>query len=260
MSSAIKIKIYPWSNEVFIRTGGLDFEKGEIVIIKTEQGVEAVPVAEVVEGENIELDNSIYLLRKANSEDLRKIEELRKKIPESERYCKKMIEKHKLPMKLVETFFSFDGGRITFSFVADGRVNFRELVKDLTRHFQKSIRLQQVGMRDEARREGGFGPCGRPLCCITHLKKLGNISTDFARDQQIAHRGSERLSGVCGKLLCCLAFEEDFYKEMGKKFPPLESEVRTKKGKGKVVSWNILKNSYKVELADGSVIEVSLNK
>jgi len=258
--SAIKIKVYPWSEVITLKSGGVKLKKGDMVIIKTDQGLENAPVLESFKAEDITEEKEVSFVRKAEPGDLEKIEKYNDKSEEAIEYCKKMVDKHELPMKLLNSFFSFDGGRLTFTFIADGRVDFRELVKDLTRHFQKSIRLQQVGTRDEVKQEGGFGPCGRKLCCMTHLKKLGNITTDLARDQQIAHRGSDRLSGVCGKLFCCLAYEEDYYCKMAKKFPPIESEVKTKQGKGKVISWNIIMKTYKVKLKDGTVIEMKLDK
>lgn len=258
---AIKVKIFPWSEWLILNSGGIDFLAGDYAIIKTESGTEAVKIESVSENDVFdEGEGELKVVRKATGEDLKRIKEFEENSAAADKFCREKIKKHNLPMKLIDTHFSFDGGRITFSFVADGRVDFRGLVKDLTRHFQKSVRLQQVGMRDEARREGGIGPCGRTLCCINYLKKLGNVTTDLARDQQIAHRGSERLSGVCGRLMCCLAYEEDYYKEMIRKFPPLESEVKIKKTRGRVVSWNILKKTYRVELENGTMVEKSINE
>ncbi|MDZ7798508.1 MAG: regulatory iron-sulfur-containing complex subunit RicT [Patescibacteria group bacterium] len=258
--SAIKIRVHPWSDIIVVKSGGAKLKKGDVVIVKTDQGIENTSVLESFKTEEIVKEKEVSFIRKAQPDDLEKIKKYKNQAKEAVEYCKKMVDKHNLPMKLLNSFFSFDGGRLTFTFIADGRVDFRDLVKDLTRNFQKSIRLQQVGTRDEVKQEGGFGPCGRKLCCMTHLKKLGNISTDLARDQQIAHRGSDRLSGVCGKLFCCLAYEEDYYREMAKKFPSLESKIKTKQGRGKVISWNIIMKTYKVRLEDGTIIEMKLNK
>ena len=139
-------------------------------------------------------------------------------------------------MKLVDCGFSFDDTRLTFAFTSDTRVDFRELVKDLTRQFQKKIRLQQIGIRDTLKQVGGIGPCGRNLCCHRFLDDLGNISTDLARDQQIEQRGSDRLSGTCGRLKCCLAYEAEGYKDTAQ-------------------NWNILKHSVDVRIDDETVIE-----
>jgi len=133
------------------------------------------------------------------------------------------------------------------------------LVKELARTFQKSIRLQQVGIRDEARRLGGFGPCGRELCCKKFLTNLSSVSTDLARIQHVHSRGSERISGACGRLMCCLAYEADFYQEAVKRFPALESKVKTKQGNGVVVSYNALKKTVNVEI-DKNIIEIPLKE
>jgi len=153
-------------------------------------------------------------------------------------------------MKLIDCYCSFDSNRLTFSFIADGRVDFRNLVKELTKQFKKTIRLQQLGVRDEAKLTGDIGSCGRGLCCQGHLKELGNVSTEYAKDQMIAHRGSDRLSGQCGRLKCCLAYEEDFYKEELKDYPKIGEKVKTKSGTGYVIGINILSKTFDVRVRD----------
>ena len=255
----VRLKIYPWA-ETMVSDPGFELAIGERVLVKIENGQELGQVAGFFESGEVACQIGERIVRQAGEEEWWRAQEFSQKKSEAESYCRETIKKQNLSMKLIDTHFSFDGGRLTFAFVADGRVDFRDLVKDLTRHFQKSIRLQQIGMRDEARREGGFGACGRELCCIKFMKKLGNVTTDLARDQQVAHRGSERLSGICGRLLCCLSFEEAYYKELRAKFPPMESQVKTKKGKGRVVAWNIVKGSFRVRFEDGTETEVSLEK
>ncbi|MFA5070623.1 MAG: regulatory iron-sulfur-containing complex subunit RicT [Patescibacteria group bacterium] len=255
----VRLKIYPWAENT-VSYPEFELAVGERVLVKIENGQELGQVTGFFESNEGTGQTAEKIIRQASEEECRQAQEFSRKKIEAESYCRDMIKKQNLPMKLIDTHFSFDGGRLTFAFVADGRVDFRDLVKDLTRHFQKSIRLQQIGMRDEARREGGFGACGRELCCIKFMKKLGNVTTDLARDQQVAHRGSERLSGACGRLLCCLSFEEAYYKELKAKFPPMESLVKTKKGRGKVVAWNIVKESYRVRFEDGNETEISLEK
>ena len=164
-------------------------------------------------------------------------------------------------MKLVDIHFSYDGKRITFAFIAEGRVDFRELVKDLTRKFQKSVRMHQIGVRDEARVAGDIGPCGRILCCKKILKgNYGGTTTEMAYAQQVAHRGLERLSGQCGRLKCCLKYELADYEELKKNLPAIDSIVKTSKGKGKVVGWEILKQVVKVDLGDRTIIEVPIKE
>lgn len=162
-------------------------------------------------------------------------------------YCKQMKEKHKLAMKFIDVHFSFDGSRITFAFIADGRIDFRELVKDLTRHFGRTIRLQQIGIRDEAKIMGDFGHCGRPLCCKKFLSELSSITSEMADIQQCSHRGSERISGICGRLMCCLAYEEAGYEQMAKYFPPLGTKVSHEGKRGIIVGHHILKQTVVVK-------------
>jgi cell fate regulator YaaT (PSP1 superfamily) len=164
-------------------------------------------------------------------------------------------------MKLVDVFFSFDGSRLTFTFTAETRVDFRRLVRELTRTFQKSIRLQQIGSRDEAKAVGAVAMCGQEVCCKRFLGKFASITTDMARVQQMTHRGSERISGVCGRLMCCLNYEAEQYQAWLAKMPALGSIVKTKQGKGKVIDRNLPQQKVRVLLDDKehTQIEVSLD-
>jgi len=146
---------------------------------------------------------------------------------------------------------------MVFSFIADGRVDFRELVKDLSKKYKKKIRLYQLGVRDEAKMCGDIGDCGQVLCCKRFLKRLESINTGFARDQQIAHRGLDKLSGMCGRLKCCLAYEESHYQELISKLPEIGEKVITKNGEGVVIELLPLKSSARIQLnKDGSIIIV----
>ena len=205
------------------------------------------------------------ILRKATTIDLEKISDQKQKKKAMD-YCKKMINKYHLFMKLVDVHFSFDGSRITFAFTADGRIDFRELVKDLTRHFSRTVRLQQIGIRDEAKIIGGYGHCGRSLCCGGFLKNLTSINSEMAELQQVAHRGSERISGICGRLMCCLAYENDNYKKLAKKLPAIGARVDVDGKKGVIASHHVLKQSVGVEFPPeggekrSTVVEVKLNR
>lgn len=204
------------------------------------------------------------IMRKASVVDLERLPSKEKK-EEAIKFCKEMTSKHQLPMKLVDVHFAFDGSRITFAFIADGRIDFRELVKDLTRRFNRTIRLQQIGIRDEAKLVGDCGHCGRRLCCNRFLSELTSITSDMAEMQQCAHRGSDRISGICGRLMCCLAFENKGYEELGKKMPAIGTKVKVDGQRGVVVGHHILKQSVDVkfpaESGEGStVVEVDLNR
>jgi len=262
MIKVISVQICPWkkAGDFILRQG--EYKTGDTVIVEEEKRVEA---GAVKNGEK-EMDESDLeekpgvVIRKATSQDLKKIQNYKAKRTESLDICRRLIKEYKLPMKLVDMRFSFDGSQITFAFIADRRVDFRELVKNLSRHFQRSIRLEQIGSRDEAAAKKGCGICGRPLCCASFLKEKQGISLDLARIQQMAHRGSERITGLCGRLMCCLAYEGENYEQLLKTMPELGSEVKTRKGKAKVVSRNVLQQKVQVELEDGTKDECGVKE
>ena len=284
----VQVQFAPWDKKYNFNASDIEVKAGDQVIVKTELGVELGKVAgftEALETEDkreagaeagpsadspqinsgqagqVEIKK---ILRKAAVADLEKLPDEKKKKKDFA-YCKKLIAKHQLPMKLVDVHYSFDEARITFPFIADSRIDFRELVKDLTKHFNRSIRLQQIGIRDEARFCGDFGHCGRPLCCGRFLGELNSITSEMAELQQCVHRGSERISGICGRLMCCLSFEEAGYKELAEKLPPLESEVKVEGRKGRVVAHHVLKQTVSVYFdagqgEAGGVVEVEAGK
>ncbi len=236
------------------------FQIGDSVIIKTELGTDLGKIIKIEEkGEKVEeteispsevpskTEEANFILRKAYPDDIEKWKQRNQNKEQAIKKCEVLVKKGKLPMKIVDVLFAFDGGKITFAFIALNRVDFRGLVKDLVQEFHKSVRMYQIGVRQEAGWAGGIGPCGRGLCCSSFLGKLGNVSVDMMLDQQLFQRGSERLTGICGRLKCCLSYEEEMYKELIKKLPPIGSKVKTKKGKGKVVDWHILKQTIVIE-------------
>ncbi len=282
-----QIQFTPWDKIYNFDPNGLDIKEGDYVIVETDLGMEMGKVSGFKEilGDEIRLaedDNLIEaqekkeepkrelkpILRKALPTDLEKLPDYKEK-RRALSFCKDLVEKHELPMKLVDVHFSFDDSRITFAFIADGRVDFRELVKELTRHFNRSIRLQQIGIRDEAKLMGDYGHCGKQLCCRTFLKDLASITSEMAEAQQCVHRGSDRISGVCGRLMCCLAYENEGYEELAKKMPPIGVKVNVDGKRGIVVGHHILKQTVDVEFDDEEkngkgnhkiVIEVDLNR
>jgi len=284
----VQIQFTPWDKIYNFNPVDSVLLVGDYVIVKTEIGTEigrVIGFTEVIAtvmakakpekqddttqekiSESIMQDDREIkpILRKATTTDLEKVLDQKQKKKALD-YCKKMVNKYKLPMKLVDVNYSFDGSRVTFAFIADGRVDFRELVKDLTRHFNRTIRLQQIGIRDEARLCGDYGHCGRPLCCGRFLSELSSITSEMAELQQVAHRGSERISGICGRLMCCLAYEENGYEELARKLPAIGSEVSVKGKKGTVVAHHILKKSIDVKFPgengeSSTVVEVDLKK
>jgi len=272
-----QVQFAPWDKKYNFDTAEVEVKVGDQVIVKTELGVEIGKVVGLLDAPETksevkpetgdgttEATEVKKVLRKATPADLEKLADQRKKSKDFT-YCRQLIEKLELPMKLVDVHYSFDDSRITFPFIADSRVDFRELVKDLTKHFNRAIRLQQIGIRDEARFCGDFGHCGRPLCCGRFLGELNSITSEMAELQQCVHRGSERISGICGRLMCCLSYEEEGYKKMAQNLPLVDSQVKYEGKKGRVVSQHVLKQTVSVYFdagngEPGGVVEVEVSK
>jgi cell fate regulator YaaT (PSP1 superfamily) len=196
------------------------------------------------------------IVRLVNENDLRQIEENRLKAKEAFNTCFKKIKEHKLNMKLVKTEYSFDRTKIIFYFTAEGRIDFRQLVKELAKIFKARIELRQIGVRDEAKLMGGFGPCGRNLCCATFLKDFEPVTIKMAKEEGLPLNPS-KISGLCGRLMCCLEYEYETYKLLSKGLPKEGERIHTQEGKGKVISVNVFKRSAVVELEDGKQIEIN---
>ena len=243
--------------------GRLEFEVGDWLLVETPQCRE---VAIVVENERLKdeksdsqdlKDTEVEITRKLTEKDREQYNELKKRAEELVPECQNKIDHHKLPMELLDAELSFDEKKLTFYFTAEGRVDFRSLVSDLASTFKKLIRLQQVGARDEARLVGGHGRCGQGLCCRRFLKgDLDSVTVDMAQIQGLASMGSNRITGCCGKLMCCLRFELEEYKEAAKNLPAIGEIIGTEKGKGQVISQNVLQKKVLVELEDKSKLEV----
>jgi cell fate regulator YaaT (PSP1 superfamily) len=261
------VEINPWEKISASNLEELDLKIGSLVILNAEFGKELGRIIEMKEIKDEEKEQEqATIIALAESKDIQTAEEHNSLKNQALQDCKKLIKKYNLDMKPVDCHFSLDGQKLSFAFIANGRVDFRELVKELGRHFTKAIRLHQIGVRDEAKLIGDVGYCGLKQCCKTHLTKLGNVSSEFAEDQQIAHRGSERLSGTCGRLKCCLSYEENHYQELIKKLPPVGTRVKTEHGRGEVIGWHVLKCSVDVRIdpqkADDKpiIVEVPIKK
>jgi len=229
--------------QIYANPQQFPFKVGDYVIVEADKGEDLGEVNQV--GALLSMktkDQSLKsILRKPDKEDLLKLQENREKEKKAFKVCKEKIEKHGLIMKLVDVEYQFDGNKITFYFTAERRVDFRDLVKDLAAQYKVRIELRQIGVRDEARRFGGYGICGRKLCCTSFLKEFEPITTQCAREQNLP-LNPQKLSGVCGRLLCCLNYERDFYLEASLKFPPLESEIKTQKGTAIVDKIDVFKD------------------
>lgn len=194
------------------------------------------------------------MLRHVTGDDLEQFKKQKKQYSTYLKKCHELCDRHGLvAMKLIDVAESFDANRLTFYFISDNRVDFRELVKDLAKTFRKKIRLQQIGVRDAAKMEGDCGPCGLPLCCRHWLRDIGNVSPDFIKDQELSHRGVDRMTGPCGRLKCCLRFEEEAYKYNLDKLPKIGDVIKTKVGRGTVVSVHPLKQLVDLEI-DGALV------
>ena len=254
----VTLKIHKWENPIKA-SSSYPLSEGDVVIIESSNGIEAGIIEKSPSNEKEsqsadQRDGNPRVLRKANLSDLKVLKDHQKKEQEILEMCRREVKKTDLPMKVMEANLSFDGGSITFAFIADGRIDFRDLVKNLAKKLQRSIRLHQIGARDESRSCGGYGICGRELCCAKFKGNLPSITSEMAKVQHIAHRGSERISGICGRLMCCLAYEASQYKEMISEYPEVGSAIKTEDGSGVVKNVNILSDEIKVELENKKII------
>jgi len=236
---------------------GLDINKGDFAIVETARGIE---FGEVVIGKRDVPEEEIVaplkkVIRVATEED--KLKNLQNKAKEEDAFniCLKKIQEHGLPMKLIDVEYTFDNNKVIFYFVADGRIDFRELVKDLAAIFRTRIELRQIGVRDESKMVGGLGPCGRPMCCATFLGEFEPVSIKMAKEQNLSLNPS-KISGVCGRLMCCLNYEQETYEEIRKITPIVGSIVKTPDGEGEVIENSIIRESVKVKLKTPDDVEI----
>ena len=249
MKNIIGIRFKKLGKIYFFNPKTWKVSKGEKVIVETSQGEE---VGEVVIANRQVNDDKIVeplkrMLRIANKRDLRRYEECRKKEKEAFKTCQKKIKEHKLDMNLIDVECKFDNSKLLFYFTAEGRIDFRELVKDLAAIYKTRIELRQIGVRDQVRRMGGNGVCGRELCCCTFLSNFETVSIKMAKEQNISLNPS-KISGNCGRLMCCLKYEDNVYEEKLKKLPKIGAIVKTPDGEGEVDGIETLKERVKVKI------------
>lgn len=230
---------------------------GDFVIVETTRGIE---FGEVVTGVREMSDEQLaaplkQVLRIATAQDVQHAEDNKRHEKEAYAICQKKIADHKLDMKLVSVEYTFDNSKILFYFTANGRVDFRSLVKDLASVFKTRIELRQIGVRDEARMLGGLGPCGRPICCGAFLGVIEAVSIKMAKEQNLSLNPT-KISGVCGRLMCCLKYEQDNYEQTRKRMPKVGKEVMTPDGVGVVWDLNIIKETVRVRIQKGDNSEL----
>ncbi|MDO4535560.1 MAG: stage 0 sporulation family protein [Clostridium perfringens] len=223
-------------------------KKGNFVIVETARGIEfgecVIGIKEIPE-ESI-VSPLKLVLRIATEEDIAKHKENKGKEEIAFDICLKKISEHRLNMKLIDVEYTFDNNKVIFYFTAEGRVDFRDLVKDLATIFKTRIELRQIGVRDEAKMLGGLGPCGRPLCCSTFLGDFASVSIKMAKEQNLSLNPT-KISGICGRLMCCLNYEQSTYEDIRKRLPKVGSIVETERGKGEVIANNVLKEKVSVK-------------
>ena len=248
MTKVIGVRFRTAGKIYFFAPGKFDIKQGDNVIVETARGVE---FGRVVSGPREVEDEEVVqplksVIRPANDQDRKTVEKNKQKEKEAFKICLEKIRKHKLEMKLIDVEYTFDGNKILFYFTADGRIDFRELVKDLAEVFSTRIELRQIGVRDETKIRGGIGICGRPLCCSTYLTEFSAVSIKMAKEQNLSLNPT-KISGVCGRLMCCLTNEEETYEVLNSQLPSVGDTVTTKDGlTGVVHSLSVLRRQVKV--------------
>ena len=254
MKNIIGVRFKKLGKIYFFNPKGLKVKKGDNVIVETTQGEEYGEV--MIPNRMIEEEKLITPLKKvlrlASQRDLKHAEECRKKEKEAFELCNKKIKEHKLEMTLTDVEYKFDNSKILFYFTADGRIDFRDLVKELAAIYKTRIELRQIGVRDEVKRIGGNGVCGRELCCCSFLRDFETVSIKMAKEQNISLNPS-KISGNCGRLMCCLKYEQEVYEAKLKKLPNIGAIVKTPDGQGEVDGIEPLKEIVKVKIKDGEI-------
>src|SRR3989440_10858313 len=255
------IRFRPAGRIYYFDPQGQSYTTGQYVIVETVRGVEAgrVVIASKKLAESDLSDPLKPVLRLATDDELRMMLSCKNKEKDALVRCVERIRQLNLPMKLVESEYTFDGSRLTFYFTADERVDFRALVRDLAATFRTRIELRQIGARDQAKLQGGVGICGKTLCCSSWITDFGVVSIKMAKEQDLPLNPA-KISGVCGRLLCCLAYENDNYIQAKQQMPQLGTMLNTPSGQGRVVSINVPKSSVEVMLESGAIIQVPLQQ
>lgn len=261
MTKVVGVSFKKGGRQYFFSSNKLKLKINDEVIVETEKGQQYG----YVEKEEFDLENSGYtnnlkqVIRIVTKKDIDQNEKNKEDAKDCLVKCRKLVEKEKLKMYIVEANYSFDRDQIVFKFLSDTRIDFRNLVKELAKICKTRVELRQIGVRDKAKEIGGLGPCGRELCCCKFLKDFDTVSINMAKNQNIALNPS-KINGVCGRLLCCLKYEDEFYKEVKKTLPKYGDIVKVRKTSGKVVKIDVVKETYTIETKDKEFLEIKLDE
>lgn len=255
MTEIIGVKFKSVGKVYYFSPNGLELALGDKVIVETARGIECGEVSlELKEISDDEINSPLKsVIRKATEEDLKTIRQNEEKEKDAFKICEEKIAKHELKMNLIDVECTFDNNKLLFYFTADNRVDFRELVKDLSSVFRTRIELRQIGVRDEAKLLGGLGICGRPFCCKTFLGDFQPVSIKMAKEQSLSLNPT-KISGTCGRLMCCLKYEQDCYEELLKVTPKVGALVKTPDGNGIVEDVNLLTGKLRVKNNDTEAV------
>ncbi len=261
MANIVGIRFKRAGRVYYFDPADIDLGVNDYVVVKTSRGLELGQV--VIAPEQV-MDSGLEgplkpVIRKAEPEDIGQAQELETKSAEALVECGRWIDKLKLPMKLLSAEYNLSSSRLTIFFSAAERVDFRQLVKELANHFKVRVELRQVGPRDGAKLVGGFGRCGRPLCCVSFLDEFDPVSIKMAKEQDLP-LNPMKISGICGRLMCCLGYESEVYRAMRDKLPKKGQQVSTSKGLASVAAVNPLKETVTVELESGATVELPLSE
>lgn len=262
MAEVVGVRFKEVGKVYYFDPNGIQCKNGETVVVETSRGIECGEIAmENRQMDDVQIVNPLKpIIRKTTPDDIKIVQENKVKEKEAFKICDQKIKKHNIEMKLIDVEYTFDGGKILFYFTADGRVDFRELVKDLASVFRTRIELRQIGVRDESKMIGGLGICGRPFCCNTFLGEFQPVSIKMAKEQGLS-LNPVKISGTCGRLMCCLKYEQESYEYLLKVTPKNGAIVETGEGKGVVIDSNIITGTLKIRLdKNQDAAPVTLNR
>lgn len=260
MANVIKVVFKEKGKAYFFDTNGLELKENLTVIVETERGLQ---FGKTVSGTTELNDEKIVstlkpVVRIASKKDYDNNKKNIKDAEEALIKCREIVKKQNLDMQIIDASYTFDKDQLMFRFLADNRIDFRNLAKELAAIYKTRIELRQIGVRDKAKEIGGIGPCGRCFCCNKFLKDFDSVSINMAKNQNLA-LNPNKINGVCGRLLCCLKYENDNYTEYKKGLPDVGHRVKTEKGEGKVISVDVFKKTYKVLLPENEILTVEVN-